>query len=396
MWLDSLMGGRRRGWFLVGVVCVLLAACTRSDDDASDSEGEDESSLAAGPSGKRKRESTGDESGSPLAGELVTRIAFGSCNDTTQPAPIWKAIVAQRPDVWVWLGDIVYADPVDPSEPAGATNADHMRELYRGLKGHAGYRALRARGTRILGTWDDHDYGKDDGGKDNPLKEIAQKLLLEFLDEPPESPRWDRKGVYGAYDLGTRDRRVRLILLDTRYHRDLLSNPSGDILGDAQWRWLADQLEKPAELLLLGSSIQVVSDEHDRERWGHFPSAHERLYRMLARAETRALVILSGDRHFGELSIRDNPYGGPGLVELTSSSLTRAVGSMPNEKNPHRRGEIYFRENFGLLAVDWHAGLVSLQLRGADGRIALEHTLPLSPVVPRARRAIEVKGLEPP
>ena len=39
-----------------------------------------------------------------------TRIAFGSCNNQREPQPLWQSIAASQPDLWVWLGDNIYAD----------------------------------------------------------------------------------------------------------------------------------------------------------------------------------------------------------------------------------------------------------------------------------------------
>ncbi len=43
------------------------------------------------------------------------------------------------------------------------------------------------------------------------------------------------------------------------------------VLGDAQWKWLEDQLKVPAEFRIIGSSYQVLSDRHGWEMWGNFP-----------------------------------------------------------------------------------------------------------------------------
>lgn len=43
---------------------------------------------------------------------------------------------------------------------------------------------------QVIGTWDDHDYGLNDAGKEFAGKITNQKLLLDFLDEPQDSPRW--------------------------------------------------------------------------------------------------------------------------------------------------------------------------------------------------------------
>ena len=40
----------------------------------------------------------------------LTRIAFGSCADEERPQPIWNAILAYRPDLFLFVGDNVYGD----------------------------------------------------------------------------------------------------------------------------------------------------------------------------------------------------------------------------------------------------------------------------------------------
>src|SRR5688572_4186165 len=43
----------------------------------------------------------------------VFRIAFGSCNKQWKSNPMWKAVVNCKPDVWIWLGDSIYAPTED-------------------------------------------------------------------------------------------------------------------------------------------------------------------------------------------------------------------------------------------------------------------------------------------
>jgi len=42
-------------------------------------------------------------------------ISFGSCNQHDKPQVIWKNVLRNDPDVWIWTGDIVYADTQDMS-----------------------------------------------------------------------------------------------------------------------------------------------------------------------------------------------------------------------------------------------------------------------------------------
>ncbi len=54
--------------------------------------------------------------------ELI--MAFGSCNKQYLKNDLWDDIIAQDPDVWIWGGDIVYAD---------TKNMDTLREDYNKL-----------------------------------------------------------------------------------------------------------------------------------------------------------------------------------------------------------------------------------------------------------------------
>jgi alkaline phosphatase D len=55
----------------------------------------------------------------------VFRVSFGSCVDQTQPQPIWDTIIADRPDVFVFGGDNVYANaPFSPEAMQAAYAAE--------------------------------------------------------------------------------------------------------------------------------------------------------------------------------------------------------------------------------------------------------------------------------
>ena len=44
-------------------------------------------------------------------------------------------------------------------------------------------------GTRVIGVWDDHDYGVDNGGMDFSLKHDVREMYLDFIEEPKDSSR---------------------------------------------------------------------------------------------------------------------------------------------------------------------------------------------------------------
>jgi alkaline phosphatase D len=309
----------------------------------------------------------------PPAPPPPTRIAFGSCNDLRTPQVLWERIASLQPTAFVWLGDIVYADTQDISL---------MRKLYDELKTLPAYTAMAA-ATRVIGTWDDHDYGGDDAGKEYPMRTESQKALLDFLDEPEDSPRRQQEGVYASVDFGQDPYRVRVILLDTRYHRDR-PGPAGDILGEQQWAWLRAQLAaSTAAVHILASSIQVVPEQHGFEKWASFPSARAKLLAMIDELAPRNLVIISGDRHFAELSRLERGPGKTPLYDVTSSSLSKPWTKPPQELNRHRVGDIVWEVNFGVIEIAWAAPtpVMHLQVHGRSGAVAINAPVPLAPAM---------------
>jgi len=313
-------------------------------------------------------------------------IAFGSCIDRNEH-PMLDRFLKERWDVAVMLGDNIYAD---------TTNAAVMARKYEERKGSQFWQSLRNRGP-VLATWDDHDLGGNDAGADYPMKKESQRLFLEFMDEPTSSERWKREGVYEARVFGPAGKRVQLLMLDTRYFRSTLSTgihnavPSGGkyvptadtnktMLGEAQWNWLEEQLRVPAEVRVIGSSIQFLSEFSGAEAWVNMPHEKRRMLELVGRAERGELggvksrvVFISGDRHWAELS-RMQREGLPPLYDLTSSALTQKHPRGTPTPNRYRIGPTYHDANMGLIEIKWEAldanGRPALRLRllDAEGR----------------------------
>lgn len=326
-------------------------------------------------------------------GVTLERIAFGSCALQGRPQPIWKAIRSSEPDLFIHAGDNIYADWED---------APTLRESYRQLGSEPGYHALRsylkARGPgRLLATWDDHDYGSNDGGADYGLKDVSREAFFEFFEEPADSQRRSRGGVYDAHIYGPAGHRVQIILLDLRYFRSPLAlteaaktrNPSAPgpyrplddanatMLGAQQWDWLEGELRRPAELRLIVSSLQLVAEEQPYEKWANMPRQRERLLRLLAR--TGGTIVLSGDRHFAELSVIPAARYGMPIYDLTSSGLNRSWPGGARMANRFRSGESIAVYNSGLILVRWDADpLVTMEIRGEGGATLLRRAVRLS------------------
>jgi alkaline phosphatase D len=302
----------------------------------------------------------------------TTRIAFGSCNDQREPQPLWPSIVAAQPDLWVWLGDNIYADTRDMAE---------MAQRYQQQQEHPGYRQL-LQTVPITGIWDDHDYAFDNSGKNFDDKALSQQLFLDFMGLAKDAPVREQEGIYRSYTVGEGNQKVKILLLDVRYHRDRLNtlfglylpNETGDVLGAEQWQWLEQELSNSdAKVHLIASGMQVLPTGTAYTNWSAFPKARERLFRLIERTQPAIPIIVSGDRHVGELGkINLKGYKYP-LYEITSSGMT-------HHRNPAKGGNIYRigkqvgALNFGILDIDWQSSYtaITLQIRGEQNQVLLE------------------------
>jgi len=302
--------------------------------------------------------------------ERLDTIAFGSCSFQRASKRHWSAIVAEKPQLWIWGGDNIYADRLWPEAREGE---------YEVLKSSFEYQGLLKQ-AMVVGTWDDHDYGFNNVGKGFADKVESQKLMLDFLDEPESSPRRTQEGVYTSYSFGPAGQSVKVILLDLRYFRDEPGADS-DILGTAQWEWLERELiTNQDQFIIIMSSTQMIPRDHKGDSWGEYPKSRERVLDLIDRimaATGQIVVVLSGDRHLAEISKLDLPASRSALYEVTSSGLTHGsfFGDSPNE---YRVGALFKGRNFGSIRLNWDAQprTADLTVHDAAGKPVLKSQIP--------------------
>ena len=322
-----------------------------------------------------------------LADTPLQRIAFGSCAMQFKPQPIWDSIAKQSPDIFLFLGDNIYGD--FDGQKAFTPTTETLRRDWQRLANEPHFKRFRQL-VPIMATWDNHDYGKHNGGAEFELKELSQQIFLDFFGEPRDSPRRLTPGIYDAKIIGPPGKRVQIILLDTRYFKGPFikdgrskeektvagnigsmanyvpnSSPQVTLLGGAQWDWLEQQLKRPAEIRLIVSSTQVVADQKAMDEWGNYPLERKRLLDLLAKSTAASTIILSGNVHFTEIS--KTRVGEQTLIDFTSSGLTHSNPGYAAADNPYRVAGPYDDLNFGLLEIDWDAQPEpAIQLKAMD------------------------------
>lgn len=314
-------------------------------------------------------------------------IAFGSCSRQSDTLQMWREVASLQPDVWVWGGDNIYGDSHD---------VQVMRSKYDIQKNHPGYQAL-IRKTPVTGTWDDHDYGVNDGGKYFSKKDEFKKEFIRFMGFEKNKEITTHEGVYNTHSIRRRGKEVLIINLDTRSFRDTIyraveedsltgvkhtyyaKNMEGTILGEAQWAWLEQVVRtSAAKLFIINSSIQVISEQHRFEKWANFPKERERLFQLVSSFPDKRFMIISGDRHIAEISVERLAGVDYPLIDFTSSGLTHVTANA-KEDNKHREGALISKKNFGIIGIRFteKAIEVTLELRSYNGTVHQTRTYSL-------------------
>lgn len=269
--------------------------------------------------------------------DSLNRICFGSCNDQDLSQEFWVNIAQTNPDLWIWLGDNIYADFASPDE----------RQLeYLALQSNRYYEDF-AKSFPVVGIWDDHDFAFNNSDGTYEHKDRSQEAFCDFLRLPMQHSLRNSQGIYQSYVYGGNTKRVHLILLDMRFFKE-----GNSLLGEEQWQWLTREIiSSPGDLILLASSLAVLSEYSGfgLEGWAGYQSERNRLFELLEQC-SQPVVLLSGDRHYSELSRKTLRNGKP-LYEFMASGLTHntPVGLPNRYRIAGRAGE----NNFGQLDFTW-------------------------------------------
>jgi len=322
---------------------------------------------------------------------LISKIAFGSCAEEDHPQPVLDLVVAHKPEAFIYLGDNIYGDTDDMNV---------LKAKYDSLAAKPEFKKLKAN-VPLYATWDDHDFGRNDAGREYPFKEQSKKIFLQFFNEPLSSLRWQHPGIYTSYLFEGRGKKLQLILLDNRTFRSGLRRYRGELndddrffypldyyphqisdstmLGEAQWKWLEEELKKPADLRLIASGSQFGISFNGYEAWANFPHEQKRFLDLVKKTKASGVLFLTGDVHYAEISKMVVPGQYP-IYDITASGITSTwLFATPN--NNRIEGPV-MENHFGLLTVDWNLADPEIKMEIWDVRDnqRVEHRIRLSEI----------------
>lgn len=296
------------------------------------------------------------------------RFAICSCMDDRRHSPdIWKDLVDQNPDFIIFAGDSTYCDYGSENDRGSARLWRRFSEARATLEIYFSDRLIP-----ILATWDDHDFGQNDVGRDFPYLKESQINFMQFFAMNAE---WcfnlERgPGVSSRCVLGGQ----QFFLMDDRSFR--IGNQSDDRYahwGREQEEWLLRHVSAHSGVSWIVNGSQMFPHMILKESFsaGHpvqFHSFRESLKQMTG----RRTIFVSGDVHFSEISQINVEELGYASYELTSSSIhsSKVPGApmiIPNERRIVSTG----RHNYLLVSS---VGV------GAGARLLVESRSPMGQV----------------
>ncbi len=321
----------------------------------------------------------------------LKRICFGSCSSQhVNNHDIFRYIRAQYPDLYIAGGDNIYGDffAIIPG------SKDYMIRAYQNQWKHKPVTDLY-NNVETLATWDDHDFGQNDGVEDNSAKYYAKELFFQWFKIPEDHPRrFNPSGeIYAVQEYGDADHKVQVLLLDLRWSHtpykvggaagalsgyDTIMDTNARMMSDEQWTWLGTQLEKPAKLRIIVSSLQFSASYNGGEAWNVLPLEQQRMINLIKTKRANGVLFISGDVHFGDLNVI-KPTDCYPLYDLTSSGLTH------REEKPYKStnrvpgvGAPLNNLNFGQIDIDWDNQNITMLVNNNKAVAKIKKTIPFA------------------
>ncbi|WP_231846527.1 alkaline phosphatase D family protein [Rhodopirellula baltica] len=215
-------------------------------------------------------------------------VGFVSCVDI-EPNGIWKEMQTLDLDMVCLMGDTPYIDSTDLAK---------VRSRHRQFLQMSDLAELSGN-TSTVGTWDDHDFGRNNGNGRNLSKGKAD-TRRGFVNYRAHSQYGNAtEGVYHKSDLGM----MEVFFLDPRYFSQTEPSPvdasQPTCFGSEQWTWLLTELrdsKAPFKVLAFGA---IWEDKKNKETDDMFTYWYERdaLLDIIRNENISGVVLLGGDIH---------------------------------------------------------------------------------------------------
>jgi alkaline phosphatase D len=305
----------------------------------------------------------------------VVTTAFVSCANSSSE-PVWERIGTLRPDQLILGGDTPYVDVAD----LATSRTKHRAFL------ETPFMSSLIRSTSAVGTWDDHDFGLNNGNGVNAADRRANTRQAFTEYRAHDQFGTGIEGVYHKVELGV----MEIFLLDPRWWSQTGPSPvdpsKKTAFGSQQWAWIQQALEAsraPFKVLAMG---QIWEDKKNGENDDMFTYWYERdaLYDFIRSKSIPGVVVLGGDIHVSRHLIHRQRIGYDLHDFVISPAHTSVIPSL-DVTHPDLEWSSQQPRQFMTLTADSRANPPVLTARYylADGTIQRELTIPYEQLTPK-------------
>lgn len=288
--------------------------------------------------------------------ENHVRFAYASCmaddyrfNEVINP--MWEQMRKQNPDMVVLNGDLVYVDSFEFVERKKATELDIWFRYIDTFNRLPIYRWHELK--PILATWDDHDFGTNDGDRDFKEKNSARKIFLAFFGGKnlKDTYQLENDSIYFSFT----GFKQKMLFLDDRYFRqpnkDQKVSEKYGHWGEKQHNWILENLNDSNTPVWIFNGNQTFSGKelpYKEAMQSNHPEHYKVFIEDMKKTKSPTLFA-SGDIHFSEIMQIPSDLMGFETFEVTSSSMHSYSGE--GWANPLRL-EGAFTNEFNFMIID--------------------------------------------
>ena len=305
------------------------------------------------------------------------RIAFGSCPHRwgLGRREIWDQILARGNKALLIYGDIAVQDRMFHF---GLHRFDYfMRDQ------HAAWSKLEAN-LPVYANWDDHDFMSNDQPKNgSDVHKEGRVGIRKIFKDSWNNPQYGFGDEGGGIFLRTRIGPADVIMSDGRYFRGI----EGPLLGEAQMKWLEEQLLdcKGPFIILSGGCMWSDAKGKGKDSWGLYDKeGREKIFQLIEKHKIPGVLLVSGDWHGARVYRIDRPSG-YAFYEFEPASLGGRPGASRVEGIQDCIFAVAGQYAFGEFTFDTSAAdpTVTFRMMQEDGTELFTKTLTRSELTPK-------------